>query len=297
MVYYYYKTANDKFEKGSIMTLSSPEKQGESEDAFAKYYQKFDFFEGIKKMAAGNGFMVKDKQFAHDGFGLIQGEVNTDALLSTARSYGCTMTVYLAALALYSIAKVYGESHQKEDFIAFIPINLRKKFPSETMFNFTNFAKCAVPRNVDLRLGEFISYIKMDLSEQLDEEELQLKLSFSSIMGKMPLLKYMPLIVKSVISKVSRDFSSKTKQTIIVSNLGRVNIDAGDRVDHFLFNLNCSERTPDNLAVISYGNKTIISFTRKVINTKIEEEFFKTLAKECGEVRVISNFREENDVL
>lgn len=297
IVYYYFKTANDRFDKGSVMTLSDPERKGEVEDAFLKYYKDFDFFDGMKKMAAGNGFMIKDKQFAHEGFGLIQGEVNTESLLSVARSYGCTLTVYIAALALYSVAKVYGESRQKEDFIAFIPINLRKKFPTETMFNFTNFAKCSVPRNVNLDIKEFISFIKMSLSEQLTEDELQLKLSFSSLMGKMPLLKFMPLFIKSFISKVSRDFSSKTKQTLIVSNLGRVNINAGDRVDHFLFNLNCSERTPNNLGVISYGNKTIISFTRRVINTKIEEEFFRILAKECGEVKVISNFREDNDVL
>ena len=195
------------------------------------------------------------------------------------------------------MAKVYGESRQKEDFIAFIPINLRKKFSSETMFNFTNFAKCSVPRHVALDINEFIAFIKKSLSEQLTEDELQLKLSFSSLMGKMPFLKFMPLFIKSFISKVSRDFSSKTKQTMIISNLGRVNINAGDRVDHFLFNLNCSERTPDNLAVISYGDKTIISFTRRVINTKIEEEFFRTLAEACGEVKVISNFREDNDVL
>ena len=297
VVYYYYKTANDKFSKGNVMTLSDPEMKEEIEDAFTKYYKDFDFFKGVKKMASGNGFMVKDKQFAHEGFGLIQGEVNTEALLAAARSHNCTITAYLSALALLSVAKNYGESRQKEDFIAFIPINLRKKYPSKTMFNFTNFAKCPVPRNAKTDLDEFISYVKAALNEQLTEEELQLKLSFSSLMGKMPLLKFMPLFIKSFISRFSRDFSSKTKQTMIISNLGRVDINAGDRVDHFLFNLNVSERTPVNMGIISYGNKTIISFTRKVINTKIEEEFFKFLATECGEVKVISNFREENDVL
>lgn len=297
VVYYYYKTANQRINKGTIMTLSDPEWKGEVEDAFAKYYKDFKLFEGIKKMASGNGFMVKGKQFAHEGFGLIQGEVNTDALLSAARSHNCTITAYLAALALLSVALSYGESRQKEDFIAFIPINLRKKYPSKTMFNFTNFAKCAVPRNTELDLDKFIGHIKNDLNKQLTEEELQLKLSFSSLMGKMPLLKYMPLFIKSFISRVSRDLSSKTKQTMIISNLGKVDVDGGDHIDHFLFNLNCSERTPDNMGIISYGNKTIISFTRKVIDTKIEEEFFKRLAAECGEVKVVSNFREENDVL
>ncbi|MBR1747330.1 MAG: hypothetical protein IJ735_03875 [Clostridia bacterium] len=297
ILYYYFKAKNDPIPRGDVKTLSTPEKKEEVEDAFRRYYAKTSFKKGLKKMASGFAFQVRGKQFAYEGFGLIQGLVDTDRLLAAARSYKCSITVYLAALALLSVAKARGESKQREDFVAFIPVNLRKKFPSGTMLNFTNFAKCSVPRHCGLRLEEFVSFVKNALKEQLREEELRLKISFTSLMDSSKLLRYTPLFIKSFFSRVGRDLSTKTKQTMIISNLGSVKIDAGDRIDHFLFNLNVSERTPVNLAIVSYNNKTAISFTRKIIDTDIEKEFFSTLSKEVGEVEVISNFREDNDVL
>ena len=165
------------------------------------------------------------------------------------------------------------------------------------MFNFTNFAKCSVPRNAYPQLDAFIGYVKNSLQEQLTEEELQVKLSFSSLMDKLFFLKFMPLAIKGFISRIGRELSLKSKQTMIISNLGEIKFDGGKNVEHFLFNLNCSERTPINMGVVSYGGKTIISFTRKLVATKIEQAFCSKLAEECGEVKVSSNFREECDVL
>lgn len=297
VLYYYFKTADTPIPRENVITLSRPIADGETEDSFKKYYKKINLINGTKKMAGGYAFRAPGKQFTYDGFGLIQAEVSTDKLLAAARSHNCSITVFCAALAMLSFAECYGTSRQKEDFVAFIPINLRKKFPSETMFNFTNFAKCTVPRNAYMQLDAFIKYVKEALTEQLSEEELQIKLSFSSLMDKMWFLRFMPLPIKAFISKVGREISTKSKQTMIISNLGNVKLEDGNLIEHFLFNLNCSERTPVNMGIISYNNRTVISFTRKLIDAKIERTFLSRLADECGEVKVSSNFREECDVL
>ncbi len=297
VLYYYFKTANTPIPRGDIKTISVPISEEETEDAFKKYYKKIKLISGTKKMAGGSAFRATGKQFVYDGFGLIQAEVSTEALLKAARSHNCSITVFLASLALISFAEKYGASKQKEDFVAFIPVNLRKRFPSKTMFNFTNFAKCAVPRNAYIQLDSFIEYVKSALKEQLSEEELQVKLSFSSLMDKMFFLRFMPLPIKAFISKIGRELSPKSKQSMIISNLGEVKLEDGKSVEHFLFNLNCSEKTPINMGIVSYNGKTIISFTRKLIDTEIEQAFCRRLSDECGEVKVSGNFREECDVL
>lgn len=297
VLYYYFKTANNKFSRENIMTISKPISPGETEDAFKKYYKKIDIKKGLNKMTSGNAFRANDKQFSYEGFGLIQGEIETQSLLKAARAHNTTVTVYLSAMALLSVARCYGSSKQKEDYIAFIPINLRKKFPSETMFNFTNFAKCRIPKQTEADLDAFIKYISAGLEEQLTEEELQIKLSFSSLMDVLPMFRYMPLFIKGFLSRVGRVISPKSKQTMIISNLGEVKLEDGSRIEQLLFNLNCGERTPINMGIISYNGKTTISFTRKLINTRIEKYFFRMLREECGEVNIVSNFREENDVL
>lgn len=296
VLFYYCELAGFEVSDENVMTLKTAPTEEESEDAFKKYYKKINLKKGLNRMVSGNAFTARDKQFTYEGFGLIQGTVSTEKLLNAARNRGCTVTAFLSALALLSVAKAYGNQRQKEDYIAFIPINLRKKFPTKTLFNFTNFAKCPVPRNTELSLDAFIAVLKERLKEQQGEEELQIKLSFSSLMAVMPLFKYMPLPIKGFLSRVGRELSPKSKQTMIISNLGEIKFQS-DGVEGFLFNLNCSEKTPDNMSVVSYNGKTVISFTRKLINTKIEEQLFKTLAEECGETTIISNFREENDVL
>lgn len=297
VLYYYFEKEGISVPCDNVITLKTPESEGETEDSFKKYYKKIKLLSGTKKMAGGNAFHATGKQFSYEGFGLIQAEVSTEKLLAAARKHGCSITVFLAALALLSFAVSYGTTKQKEDFVAFIPVNLRKKFPSNTMFNFTNFAKCSVPRNAYPQLDAFIGYVKSSLQEQLTEEELQVKLSFSSLMDKLFFLKFMPLAIKGFISRIGRELSLKSKQTMIISNLGEIKFDGGKNVEHFLFNLNCSERTPINMGVVSYDGKTIISFTRKLVATKIEQAFCSKLAEECGEVKVSSNFREECDVL
>lgn len=297
ILYYYFETANKPIPRDFVKTISDPIHEEETEDAFKKYYKKIKLVKGTKKMAGGNAFRAPGKQFTYDGFGMIQAEVSTEKLLAAARRHGCSVTVFLSALALLSIAEIHGTGKQKEDFIAFIPINLRKRFPSKTMFNFTNFAKCSVPRSAYIEIDNFIKYVKESLKEQLADEELQVKLSFSSLMDKLWFLRFMPLPIKSFVSRVGRELSPKSKQSIIVSNLGEIKLEEGKNIEHFLFNLNCSERTPINMGVVSYDGKTVISFTRKLIETKIERAFCNNLAEECGEVKVSANFREDCDVL
>lgn len=298
-VLYYYHQRTEKFISPSLIRLAGDaENPEETEDAFCKYYKKFDLFDGIKKMAGGNGYRLKGKQFAFPGFGLIQITVPTDKLLAAARSFGCSITALLTSINLLAIHNVYGDKPQKEPYVAFIPVNLRKRYPSDTLGNFTVFAKCVIPKNTEMNLESLTKTTSKLIAEQLEEKELDIKLSFASLMATLPLLKFMPLFIKSFISKLGRSFGNKTKQTFILSNLGKVNLSESEELDSLCFCLNCSKKTPDNMGVVSYENKTVISFTRKLISTDTEREFAKILASLIdGDVEVCSNYRESCDVL
>ena len=295
VLYYYFKALGKEFPSDNIITQEVPINPEETEDAFARYYKKPNLKKGIDSMASGTAYRLKGKKFIYEGFGLIQATVSTNALLDTSRKLNCSITVLLTALMLYSVSIVYNKDTFKHPLTAFIPINLRKKFPSRTLTNFTVFAKLVIPRNIEYTLENIILTVKDLLEKQLDENEILLKMGFSSLMAKFPLLKYMPLFIKTHISRISRNLSP-SKQTFILSNVGKVNIDS-DLIDHFFLNLNCNSKTPKNIAVISYKDKTNISFTRKLIDTDVEQVFFKELAKLCGNVEIVSNFREENNAL
>ena len=295
VIYYYFKTLGEDFPSDNILTCSVPQNPEETEDAFARYYKKPNLKKGINSMASGTAYNLKGKKFVHDGFGLIQTTVSTSNLLATSRKLDCSITVLLTSLMLYSVAEVYNKDTFKYPLTAFVPINLRKYFPSKTLANFTVFAKLVIPQDINYTLENIIKTVKDLLEKQLDKNEILLKMGFSSLMAKFPLLKFMPLFIKTHISRISRNLS-RPKQTFILSNVGKVNIDS-DLIDHFLLNLNCNAKTPKNIAVISYKDKTVISFTRKLVDTLVERVFCKKLAELCGNVEVISNFREEYDAL
>ena len=297
VLYYYCEKIGNPISDKNIRTLNSSPSKEEFEDSFDKYYKKVNVMRGTKSMAGGTAYKIRGKQFRNFGFGFIQATVDTDSLLNLARKHNCSITVYLAALILLAIAKTNVRAPQKHNMVAFIPINLRKRFPSDTLGNFTVFAKCIIPKDTEYTLENLIEVLKQRMSEQLDEREMQLKLSFSSLMAKLLPLKIMPLFFKSVVSRMGRRLTPGTKQTFILSNLGKLDIDQSENIDHFWFNLNCSKKTPNNIGIVSYKDKTVISFTRKIISTEIEREVLSTLASELGNVDVISNLREQNHAL
>ena len=64
-------------------------------------------------------------------------------------------------------------------------------------------------------------------------------------------------------------------------------------VRRFSFNVNPSQKVPVNIGVASYNDTTCITFTRNIVNTEFEREFFTTLVKNGVEVEITSNLREK----
>ncbi len=298
-VVYAYSTLIDRtISKNNIRTPDSPIDMNEYEDAFEKYYTKINIAEGIKSMLGnGKAYCIDGRRLQYPGYGLIQGTVNTKKLLEKAHEYNCSLTVFLAALAIHSIVKSNASWEPNKKLIVFIPIDLRKAFPSKTLKNFICFAMCVIPKKMAFTLENIIAEIKPSLQKQLDKAELQKKITFTSLMSRLGPFKFMPMFLKSFVSKIGKNISRHTTQTLIVSNVGQIKLDPNGLVDRFMFNLNVSSKTPDNMAIVSYGDNTVISFTRKIVNTDIERDFFRALADMGLFVKISSNYREDCDAL
>ncbi|MFW5779875.1 MAG: hypothetical protein ACOCWI_00275 [Bacillota bacterium] len=298
LLYYYFKERGVEYpHMGKIKTLENPLNLEEFKDGFKEHYTEFDIAKGIKNMKGEGAFPVKDTLFKKEGFGLIQGAVETDKLIALSRKYNCSLTVFLASIAMLSVAETYYKGNANKDLVVFIPINLRRFYPSESIYNFTSFAKCRInPKTVSASIESYSAVIKDQLKKQLSKEELDLKLSFTSLMDKKPYLKFMPLFIKSFIAKLAKILTGSAQQTMIISNLGNVQMPEGyeKHIDSFLFNLNCGGKTPNNMAISTFNNKTIISFTRQLVSTEIERKFFTTLSGMGLDIKITSNLREED---
>ena len=269
----------------------------EFEDSTMKYYSNYNLFGGVVgKMAGKNCFGLHGKRFKALGYGLIQGYMKADELKVLAKKYDCTVTVLIAALALLSIAKVFVKSDTNKDIVAAIPINLRKIFPSTTLYNFTTITKVSVnPAYTKPDLAEYVKLVKNQLAEGVgNKQELAEKMALSSFMSHNWFMQILPVGLKTFFIKFPKFITNKTKQTLIISNLGVVKLPVWMRrhVNRFAFNINISQKCPNNMGVVTFNGITTISFTRMLVATDFERTFFTTLIEEGVNVEVISNLRE-----
>ena len=298
LVYRYLdECGEDLPEHGDVKIVGEPIPESELEDSISKYYKGFDPFGGVVgKMAGKNCFGIRARHFKTLGYGVIQGNVNGEDLKKLAREKGCTITALISALALYSIAKVYVKDTENVDLVAMIPINLRKIFPSNTVRNFTTLTKCYVNTgSTPLDLDKYVEICSKDIKEGTsNKDELSEKLSVSALLATNKFLKYTPLFLKELGTKIGKLGTKKTKQTLIISNVGIINLPSGmeDYVKRFSFNVNPSRKVPVNIGVASYNGITSITFTRNIVNTEFEREFFTTLVKLGVPVEITSNLRE-----
>lgn len=208
----------------------------------------------------------------------------------------CTVTVLIAAIALLSICKVYCKRDTSRDLVAMIPVNLRKIFPSETLLNFTTLTKCAVnPASTPRELKYYVRLCKAQLAESLSaRRELAEKLSLSAFYSTNKLMKILPVWLKEFFIKFGKAVTTQTKQTLIISNLGVVKMPEGMEkfLRRFTFNINISKKVPVNIGVVSYNGVTAISFTRMLVSTELEREFFTTLTDAGLKVEISGNLRE-----
>lgn len=279
-----------------IKTIGEPIKEQELEDGFTKYYRDIDIFGGvIGEMAGKPAFALRGKRFKRIGYGVIQGYLNTAQLKAAAKKYNCTITSFITAAILLSITEVYGKDTQKYDLTAMIPVNLRSYFPSGTLRNFTSLVKAFInTASIPHDLQSYCNAVQSQLIAGLNKERLWDKISLSSFMVRKWYMKIMPLFIKTFIVKISKLLSSTTKQTLIISNLGVIEMpqDFDKYLSTYTFSPNVSRKVPNNVGIVSYNGTTVVSFTRQLVSTRLEKQFFTKLVKEGVAVSVVSNFRE-----
>lgn len=256
-----------------------PELEGEDEDAYEKYYNKSALRKGMLKSANENALQIKGRKYILDGKSLIRLTIDTANLIAVAKFYNCTISVLLGALALLSAVEISKSKNDKKYPTLFLPVDLRRNFPSNTVNNFVCTAKCKVRDYKNRDLSQYITQLKEELVKETAIEKLSAEMAFTSTVAKNPIIKHVPLFIKRFFIKLGRELVSDSKQTIILSNLGRITLPEGleKELDSISFALNCNGRTPLNMSVASFKGKSIITFTSILKEREFQKHFIELL--------------------
>lgn len=290
------------FSDQKILTVGSPVTAEELEDSFLKNYKRVPLSKlKIKELQGKKAYHINGILFDNAGNGIIHMYCDVKQLLDVCHAKGCTMTEYLGALFMLSVyeSQIKDKVQNADDIQLFVPINLRKIFPSKTLRNFSLFSRIGVNPYEDMDTNRLIEIMHANLTRDLDKDRLKDEISTTVWAEKFFLVRFVPLFLKRIFFKFSNAFWGKTKKTATLSNFGVLDLPDSmkEHVDSASFSIASNATTPLSLSIISCSGKACITFTRRITDTDIERLFAKRLVADGIDLQVTSNFWEVDNAL
>ncbi len=298
LVYEYLKLKGYNISPDNIIkTKDQRPTQEEYEDA----NNKFDDSKNRKHVPEKKAFRIKGTQLPDYNTGIISGTISTKAMIDLARSKGLTMTQYFAAIMMFTIynTQIRYREHLKGNQAPvkiFVPVNLRKHFPSETLRNFSNFVKAVmVMTRPDITLHELFILVKEQFAIGMTKEELIRKMSENVAFEKNLFLRFMPYYIKRYALKIGYNMLGMKLNTMSLTNIGKITFP--ESMEPYIKDVTAAVfagyYNAVNCSILSYKDELKITFTRSIIETNIEREFFRHFTEMGIEVKIESNFVEE----
>jgi hypothetical protein len=280
-----------------ILTRDSLPTKEEYEDANLLYYDPNNHAHVHEERA----FLIKGTPIADGNIGLISATMSTKGLLELAHGVNATLTEYLVAvlmLAIYKTQIQYREhlKANRKPVKIFVPVNLRKFFPSKSLRNFTNFVKTdMVMDRSGITFDEILDVVKKQFAFGMTEKELIRKMSENVSFEKNVLLRAIPYFLKKFVLQIGYKIMGLLLNTLSFSNLGKIEVpeSMAPFIEKIAVAVYSGKFNTVNLGLVSYNDLFSMTFTRSIVETTIEREFFRFLTAKGLPMTIESNYVEE----
>jgi NRPS condensation-like uncharacterized protein len=292
---YTYLTLNGNIFHSSegIILPESTITEGEFEDGYKRFFRKKIPPPGKLTKAWHLPYGLNEKPRLK----VTRAEISLGKLLEESREHEASVTEYLVSVYLFTLQKIYLEErervkNQKRGVLRIeVPVNLRKKFPSITMRNFSLF----VLPELDLRLGEYsfdeiLKIARYQLQTGADIKQITRFLSQNVGHEKSPLIRVLPLFIKSLaISAVYRRLGSNQCSGIL-TNLGAVKLppEMEELIESFeLIPTPPNTHVKITCAMVSFKNHVRLNFGNVSTSNKFEMHFLRHLTEAGIPVKIL----------
>ncbi|MBP1755759.1 MAG: hypothetical protein H6Q59_2157 [Firmicutes bacterium] len=289
-IVYYYLTM--KHEADFIEGLPHPDVDAsfsqKMDDSFLKHYSGDKRLDKIK---INRAYHIAGRRSLDNRMQIVEGTMSVKSVLDLAHHYDTTMTIYLTALYFKAIHMDMPTRSLKYPVVLTIPVNLRTYFPSVTARNFFTTISISYHfgKNSD-KLEDVILAVKDAFARELTQEKLRTHMNRLSALEHNAFMRVIPLVLKDYILRFANHLSAKGI-TATLSNIGKISM-AKELVPYIeLFDCFTSARRPQ-IAMCSFGDELVISFTSPYIGTDIQMNFFRMLTQEGIDVTIASNNKE-----
>ena len=202
-------------------------------------------------------------------------------LHALSKSYGVTVTELLAAVLLeVHYKKQLREGKSKKDVSVQIPVNLRKAFPSESVRNFVICLTVKMPyRKEGFTFEEIVKSVSAQLKKVNNYDFLHAYIT-QTVNLQTKLLRFVPLALKNTGVSVSFHFGAEFSTTVLLSNLGPINIpdDMKEHIERYYLHTGPGLVNGARCGVVSLGDKLTLTFSNVYKESDIEWDFMAKLA-------------------
>ncbi len=227
------------------------------------------------------------------------GILDSGVLHARAKAMGVTVTAYLTAVLLQSLLDMQAREQphrlRRHPVKVQIPVNLRQLYGGETMRNFVAVANIGVdPRLGDYSFEELARIVHYQMKLIITEKNMRAIFTPNVNDEANPLLKIVPLGLKSIIMRMVFDRIGERVASLSLSNLGLVRLPEAmaPYVTRVEFVLGSQASAPYNCSVTSWQGKTYVNLVRNTVEPTLERLFFTGLVKLGFAVKIESNEKE-----
>lgn len=256
--------------------FSYPTEEQQEEDSFSKYYSSGRQEAQTQKSERSSQIAGRKLEKGH--MRVCEYTASAQQLLEAARRYQVSVTTYLSAAFMCSIAGTMEEKEKRRPVTLMIPINLRKFYPSRTMTNFFGWMEIGCDFRKAPSFEQVLRHVRRRFSEDLKKEQVAARMNRYVKLEKSWVMRLVPLKVKNMVLKWGTKQGSKNV-TAIFSNMGIIKMPDSCKPYIRRFGALCSTDRLQ-MCACSYDDCFYISITSRYVDEKIQNNFFEFLEKE-----------------
>ncbi len=264
-------------DKGILQKVIPIPRNRQLENGYRKYAKGF-----LTKKAHGSAFQIR---------GTPGNTKITDYCLPVieikraAKIYGASINEFIAALLCRAITGIQREKHQERQqnrIRLLIPVNLRARFPCNTMRNFSLNVSLETSLKENGDLSRLCSKFHQYMQQATEPDKLAGQCASVSKVCDSGIVKWMPLSVKKWLVQTGLDFPL-SGNTLTFSNMGETfwPEELKSRVETLGVVFSTKPNSPYSCAAISINGKLRLTLMRTILEPVLERQLEKILSAQC----------------
>lgn len=206
-------------------------------------------------------------------------------LRAAARRHGVSLTTLLTTVMTQAVMELQARRQRLprlKPVQVMVPVDLRRKFRSKTLRNFSLYAfACVRPEERLLPFTKLVRRIDAQLRKQFSREHLASMMATNTTLSRSLFIRPLPLKVKRALLRVGFRVVGERNSSLTVSNLGEARLpeELRPHIRRLEIFLSPRTRSPYNCGMVSYDGRLYISFTRSCPEPELEPIFIRRLCE------------------